>query len=685
MTSVPTSARATTEFVAPAPYRATPRRTRRHTAKARSSFRPDIEGLRGIAVLLVVAYHAGVTRVSSGYVGVDVFFVLSGYLITGILVEQIVATSRLDYAQFFARRMRRLLPAATLTLLVVLAATVMVLGPMERIELSESAIATALFSNNVYFMAKAVEYFATSSDTNPLLHTWSLAVEEQFYLVWPWLVYVGWRLGRSRRGLAVLLTLFSVASFVGCVWLTHKKQPWAFFGTPARAWEFGIGGIAVLLPMSRLAGSRAWMRWLGWSGLLLVIGAAMLLPRSVPFPGAVALIPTLGTSLALMAGAADGEHRYGVSRLLTQRWLQWLGGRSYSWYLWHWPVLVFAAALWPTMSGAGRVVAALFALGLAAASTSLVENPIRFLPRLASRPWLSIALGLSCAMVGAIASYAVHRHALMRGGTYWHAAKDKNGLDQRRCTTDFDDARVIPCTFGDTASVTTVVLLGDSHAAQWFSAIDSVAHRRGWKLVTMTKYSCPVARVAMHNAVLARLYTECAEWREAALRKVIALRPAGVIIGEFARSGAVRVTPSGGIDSLSVEGWRDGLRSTLVTLDSAGVRTLLLYDAPAAGHLVPACLSRAQHLGAPVDGCGVSRVASLDSLARRADTEAAHGLPNVSLLDLSDVVCAAKSCAPIRDGVVVFRDANHLAEAFVQRLSWAFDAPLQALVVSPAR
>ena len=657
-------------------------RTPRARTSSRAAFRPDIEGLRGIAVLLVVAYHAGVSRVASGYIGVDVFFVLSGYLITGILVEQIASTGRLDYVQFFARRMRRLLPAATLTLLVVLAATVIILGSMERIAPSQSAIATALFSSNVYFMAKAVEYFATSSETNPLLHTWSLAVEEQFYLVWPWLVYVGWRIGRSRRGLAALMAVFSVLSFAGCVWLTHKKQPWAFFGTPARAWEFGIGAIAVLLPMSRLAGSRAWMRWVGWGGLLLVIGSAMLLPPSVPFPGAVALIPTVGTALALMAGAADSEHRFGVSRLLTRRSLQWLGGRSYSWYLWHWPVLVFSTALWPAMSGAGRVVAALFALGLAAASTALVENPIRFQRRLVARPWLSIALGLSCASVGALVSYGVYRESLARGGAYWHAAHDRNGLNQRNCTTDFDDARPTACTFGDTTSATTIVLLGDSHAVQWFSAIDSVAHRRHWKLVTMTKYSCPVARVATYNDVLKRLYAECAEWREAALGRVLALRPAGVIIGEFARRGAVQVGPRGTLDSLSLEGWRDGLRSTLATLDSAGVPTLLLRDAPAARREVPACLSRAAHDGRPLKSCGVSRVASLDSLARRVDSEAASGLSRVTLLDLTDEVCGPTTCAPVRNGIVVFRDNNHLAEAFVQRLSHAFDAPLQALVAS---
>ncbi|HTK49536.1 MAG TPA: acyltransferase family protein [Gemmatimonadaceae bacterium] len=639
---------------------------RRPDATRGEGFRADIEGLRGIAVLLVVAYHAGIARVPGGFAGVDVFFVLSGYLITDILVRQVSTTGRVHYAQFYARRMRRLLPAATLTLVVVLAAAAVLLGPMERIEPALSAIAAALYSSNLFFLARAVDYFATAGDTNPFLHTWSLAVEEQFYLVWPWLVVVGWRIGRSRRGLGALLGAVSLASFALCVWLTWKRQPWAFFGTPARAWEFGLGGLATLLPPPRTAGARASWRWLGWLGLALVIGAALVLRVTMPFPGAVAMAPVLGTTLALIAGAVDGDGR-GVGRLLGTRVLRWIGGRSYSWYLWHWPVLVFAAALRPAMPGWQRTLCALGALALAAATTALVENPIRFHPLLAARPRRSIVLGVLCTLVAAGAATAAYASAMARGGAYWHAAHDRSALERRGCTADVGETAPRECVFGDSAGP-AVVLFGDSHAAQWFGALDAVAAQRHLRLVTLTKFSCPAARVAMYSRVLKRRYTECESWREAALRRIVALRPATVVIGQFSRRDAMQPTAGGGLDSLSPDGWRDGVRATLATLDSAGITTILLADTPAPRRTIPTCLSRAEHRGRPASVCAVPRARAVDSLAHRLDAEAASGFAHVRYLDLTDRICGPTTCEPIRAGVVVYRDNNHLTEAFVRTI-----------------
>jgi peptidoglycan/LPS O-acetylase OafA/YrhL len=640
--------------------------SRRSAAGSRGDgFRADIEGLRGIAVLLVVAYHAGVARVSGGFAGVDVFFVLSGYLITDILVRQVSATGRVHYAQFYARRMRRLLPAATLTLLAVLAAAALLLGPMERIEPASSAIAAALYSSNLFFLARAVDYFASASDTNPFLHTWSLAVEEQFYLVWPWLVVVGWRVGRSRRGLAVVLGAVSLASFALCVWLTWKRQPWAFFGTPTRAWEFGLGGLATLLPVPRGGARTAW-RWLGWIGLALVVAAAFVLRVTTPFPGAVAMVPVLGTTLALVAGTVEGDDR-GVGRLLGARALRWIGGRSYSWYLWHWPVLVFAAALRPAMPGWERGLCALGALALAAATTALVENPIRFHPMLAARPRRSIALGVLCTLVAAGVATAAYASAMARGGTYWHAAHDRSALERRGCTADVGETTPRECVFGD-GTGPTVVLFGDSHAAQWFGALDAAATRRHQRLVTLTKFSCPAARVATYSRVLKRRYTECEAWREAALRRIVALRPAMVVIGQFSRRDAMQPTADGGLDSLSADGWRDGVRATLATLDSAGITTTLLADTPAPRRTIPACLSRAEHRGRPASVCAVPRARAVDALAHRLDAEAASGFAHVRYLDLTDRICGPTTCEPVRGGIVVYRDNNHLTERFVRTI-----------------
>ena len=646
-----------------------------------TSYRGDIEGLRGIAVLLVVAYHAGIQRVSGGFAGVDVFFVLSGYLITGILVNQVTRTGRIDYVQFYARRMRRLLPAVTLTLLAVLAASALLLGPMERIEPALSAIATALYSSNLFFLSRAVDYFASSSEQNPLLHTWSLAVEEQFYLVWPFLVFVGWRFGRSRRRLALLMGAFSLASFAGCVLLTYKRQPWAFFGTPARAWEFGLGGIATLLPAMRGDLARTMWRWLGWIGLALVVGTAFVLRTTIPFPGYAALAPVVGTTLALIAGTM-GDDRLSVRSVLDTRVLRWIGGRSYAWYLWHWPVLVFGAVLWPKMALPGRVACVVVALALAAATTALVENPLRFLPWLVARPRRSIAMGLACTLGAAAIAFGAQRAAVARGGQFWRAERDRSRLAGTGCTLDPEQVTPRFCTFGDASSSTTVVLFGDSHAAQWFSAVDSVARLRHFKLLALTKYSCPVARVAVYNDGLARRFVECEQWRELAIGELLKLHPSRVVIGQFARRGGVRVTESGALDSLSAAGWTLGLHSTLATLDSAGIGTLLLTDSPATGVAVPRCLSRAEFRGQPASTCGVARDVAVDSLSRRADVDASRGLAFVRQLDLTDRICGPATCEPIRDGIVVYHDGNHLSDAFVRVLTPAIDSAIVALPAS---
>ena len=658
---------------------ALPVEARTEAARRRTDFRGDIEGLRGVAVLLVVAYHAGVQRVSGGFAGVDVFFVLSGYLITGILVEQVMRTGRVNYAQFYARRMRRLLPAVTLTLLAVLATSAIVLGPMERIEPALSAIATALYSSNVFFLSRAVDYFASSAETNPLLHTWSLAVEEQFYLVWPLLIVIGWRLGRSRRRLALIMALFSLASFAGCLLLTYKRQPWAFFGTPARAWEFGLGGIATLLPVARSGPARAAWRWIGWLGLALVIATGFLLRPTTPFPGLAALAPVVGTTLALVAGAVEDE-RLGVRRLLDTGPLRWIGGRSYAWYLWHWPVLVFAAVLWPGLSVPARVACALFALGLAAATTALVENPLRFLPWLVARPRRSIVMGLACTAGAALIGAGAYRSALARGGAYWHASHDRGALSGKGCTLDPNEVTPKVCTFGDSSATQAIVLFGDSHAAQWFSAINAAAVRRHLRLLVVTKYSCPVARVAVRDSMLARRFSECEQWREQAIAQVVAMRPAAVVIGQYARHGAVRAGADGSLEPLSAGDWSLGVRSMLATFDSAGINTLLVRDTPRPGISIPACLSRAEHRGAPVSSCSVARSVAVDSLAHRADVDAVAGLPHAHLVDLTDRICGETRCEPIRDGVVVYLDDNHLSDAFVRRLEPAVDSALAPLV-----
>ena len=348
------------------------------------SFRPDIQGLRALAVGLVVLAHAGAPGFSGGFIGVDVFFVLSGYLITGLLVGERLATGRIRYLEFLARRLRRLLPAMlTMLLLILLVASVLLTAFEMRMQARSFPFAAAWISNFFFAFAER-DYFQALQDDDLFLHTWSLGVEEQFYLLWPWLVLVlvGLRTAdhsESARGrnMVIAMGMIGAVSLVICVMMTQMTSTLAFYMMPARIWQFALGAIVFAgLHLAIDGEARRLGRWAllaGLAGLVLVLASAMLLSDDISYPGWYALAPSLGATLLIAAGTLAPSNR--VSTLLERRPLVWIGDRSYSIYLWHWPVLVLGNALGLTRSTAGVVAAVFVSVVLAALSYRLVEYP----------------------------------------------------------------------------------------------------------------------------------------------------------------------------------------------------------------------------------------------------------------------------------------------------------------------
>jgi peptidoglycan/LPS O-acetylase OafA/YrhL len=644
-----------------------------------SGFRSDIEGLRAIAVLLVVVFHTGAGVLGGGFIGVDVFFVLSGYLITGLLVEEFDRTQRINFAGFYGRRARRLLPAAGLMLAVTLAIGLSFYSPIEAEQLSRSATATALYGSNIWFMWQAQDYFAASVQTSPLLHTWSLAVEEQFYLGWPLLILVGLTKARSRRRIAVVLAAVTLVSFVLCVFVTSRRQNLAFYGTPARMWEFGLGALAVLIPARRLPGALG-RSLLGWAGLAAILGAGVFFSEDIPFPGVAAAVPVVGTVMVLIAGAALAPTP-GITALLRFPVLQVLGRLSYSWYLWHWPVLVFARTLNPTLPVWGAVLAVLVALAVAAAVHLALENPIRFNPWLTATPVRSLALGGAITIAGfgsGIAAFGLSSHLALsaRQAAFARAARDMPAYT-RGCIAEYADSRLRECVFGKSDSSSTVVVFGDSHAEQWLPALIPAAERHGWKVISMTKQSCPASGIPVYNDHLKRPETECAEWSKRALARIIELRPEAVLITN-AVGYIKRGTPDDSFGALSYATWEQHLRATLTALDAARVPTLLLRDTPRPGFDVPTCLSRVDahpRLYAD-DECTIYPGVALSAGVWEAERHAVERLSHVSVLDLSDQFCTSTQCPSTIDGVVVYRDSNHITASFASRLAQVFEARL---------
>jgi peptidoglycan/LPS O-acetylase OafA/YrhL len=650
-------------------------------------FRHDIEGLRGIAVLLVVGFHAGLGRGwTGGFVGVDVFFVLSGYLITGLLVQEIGRTGRLRLREFYARRVRRLLPASALVLVATLVAAAVLLSPLEQRRLSGSALATAGYASNLWFMRRSTDYFAVETETNPLLHTWSLAIEEQFYLVWPLLLVVALGAARRRGRLAGWIGVLSLVSLAGCIWLTGLRRPWAFFGTPARAWEFGLGALLCMIPVAWLHARPRLGRALGWAGLVALAAASAAFSDRTAFPGYAALLPACATGALLLAGAAAPGT--GASRVMEARALQFLGRHSYSWYLWHWPLLAFAAALAPTLPMAGRLVCAVAALGMAAVTYRLVEVPIRFHPRLAGRPGVTLACGAlltAVALSAALASraWAAHASAAPAQQRYLRAAEERSLADGPACLVAIPDVALRECVGGDTASARVVVLFGDSHAAQWFAAVEPAARRQGWRLVTLVKAACPAPRVALVSTRLGRAYDECDLWRQAALARIAALRPAAVLASSssmYVRGGAVTEH-----SQVSAAAWQAGWAQTLGALRAAGAVPVLVHDSPQPAANVPTCLSRAAYLPwhAGAESCGRPRTDAVNRVAAGAEAAALAAVPGTRGVDFSDLVCGADVCEPVRGGQVVYRDESHLAAAFAASLAPAVGARLASVLAAP--
>ena len=638
----------------------------------KDGFRPDIEGMRGIAVLLVVLFHTGVPGFGGGFIGVDVFFALSGYLITGIILNEIAKRGKLSFRNFYARRARRLLPAAGLVVVSTLVLMFILFSPLELAKYAKWASYTSLYASNYMFLRNAFNYFANDTVANPYLHTWSLAVEEQFYLFWPALIAITLVATKARRHLAVVLVLLSAVSLALCIWLTNFRAPWAFFSLPTRAWEFGLGGLGCMLTAESLYAHRKLVAGAGWLGLVAVLASAMLFTPQTAFPGFSALLPVLGT-IAVLLGWFSGLRSAPIA-VLGIGPLQYLGRLSYSWYLWHWPILLFASMQFPRIAWPGKLLASILALALAHISFVTLEKPVRFHPFLLPRPGLSLCLAPVVAVIGVTASMlcqriAQHELASAPQSSFWLAANDPRVLFDAHCLTDGRSSRVAECKYGDRSSDSTIVLFGDSHAEHWFPALDRIARENHWRLLTLLKSSCPAANVKVFNVSLKREDTDCFSWRQAALARIAALQPHLVIISES--DGPV--TESGRPDmrsySIPPGDWQQGLRSTVSYLDSRNLKTIVIADVPQPVFDVPTCLSRATARKRPVHDCDVPRSVAFNEDARRAERAALGGLTNIRWVDLADRFCPNQTCLTLVDGLVVFRDGNHLTSSFSQSLA----------------
>lgn len=644
----------------------------------RLPFRADIEGLRAIAILLVVAAHADVPWLAGGFVGVDVFFVLSGYLITGLLAREATATGTIGFANFYARRFRRLMPGLLLMLACTGLAAWLLVAPADQPAQAMAAVSAAAWLSNFHFAFSDLGYFTPGAETNLYLHTWSLGVEEQFYLAWPALLVLslgawkGSRLAARPERLKTVLVATLVTSLLASLWWTRTEPLLAFYMMPARAWQFALGALIFLqfgegsVAARENDTPRAGARLLpaaGWLGLGMILVASVVLDAQTPYPGTWALLPSIGTAAVLAAGTQSSP--IGVGRLLSLRPMQGIGRVSYAWYLWHWPVLLLGAnVLRPDIAG-NRLGLVALSFVLALASYYWVESPLRRQVRLVARPRIAVAGAFACMIIAASIGLRWHNHAGDRlkdpDQLPFQAIRyDAPAIYAMPCDDWYHSADVKPCIFGSDDAPRTAVIMGDSIGLQWFPAFAKAFEGPDWRLLVLTKSSCPMVDVPIFYPRIGRVFTECGKWRRDALQYIATIKPDIVVLG------------STDTYDYSMPEWVDGTSRVLEVLSGHARQVAILRSTPLLPFDGPSCLAPRSRIYSALVGtnrCSASARSSHGDDVLESLRVAASRFANVSVVDMTDVVCPQGECHAELDDRIVFRDSRHLSASFVESLS----------------
>ncbi|MFE8884951.1 acyltransferase family protein [Pseudarthrobacter enclensis] len=696
------------------PTRADARRTAAATAT-----RKDIQALRALAVGLVVLNHLWPLRLPGGYVGVDVFFVISGYLISKHLLGELERSGRISLGRFYSRRIKRLLPAATLVAATSLLAAWALLPFSRWLSIAQETAASVLYVENWLLAAKSVDYSAHNEDASTVQHFWSLSVEEQFYLVWP-LLFLGLFVAssrfrvRRRAFLATGVAVLSALTLAFCIWFTYTNKSPAYFITPARVWEFGAGAMVAIggahaLGALRLRFPSSHLAWSGvaqWLGYGLIIYSAFAYDGQTFFPGLAAAVPVAGTLLVIASGPTSPL--WSPNQLLAAKPVQLVGDVSYSLYLWHWPLIVLApAVLGHALWTQDKVLVLLIAIALAWASKKFVEDPgrTRLLP--AARPLrvvgvMAAAMAVVCALSGGLLfgftkaqdAEAAKLQELSGGPCYGARSLDPRNncsdpfgaaqvanvgpneaprFDAPECRPSgnpivFEDQKLLTeCDFtGGARPQASVWLVGDSHAEQWKGALYELARLHKWTLKETMVGGCPfvdVKRVAFMGSPAddPRSQHRCLSWSKQVSDRIVQEKPDMV----FASSFGAGETIDDGTGRAQLEQYKDAVSQRFTDWTEAGSRVFVFRDPPMTlRHSSPDCVALNQQT--PIN-CANPRG---EALVPDPVAEAARGMgkPAVKVLDFSDQFCDEQNCYAVIGGLQVYADYDHAARSYIRSL-----------------
>ena len=691
----------------------------------RTHFRPDIQGLRAVAVLLVIASHYGLPGADGGYIGVDVFFVISGYLISQLLFREVSRSGKLSLGNFYARRARRILPAASLVLVFTVAAASALLSAVEARNATIDAMWSTVFAANVRFAAVGADYFAKDQSTSPLQHYWSLAVEEQFYLFWP-LVLIAtllasrrwWPRGVERvpkRLLAPLLVAIIVASFAWSLHAAASSANAAYFSAPGRVWELALGALLALLGPRLISRTPSSARGvLAFAGLG-AIAVACLSPGVETRTGPVALLlPVVGSAAVLIAGSGAESAHWGPQRVLGSPPLRHVGDWSFSLYLWHWPLLILAEGHAGRIGVGGRLALVVATFVLAYLTYRFVESPFRVSSRLSPRRALLLypgsvsLLALTCGFSVVYGQYQIgafgnERSITVAASGILDDASVRVSNDPRIALTqasvyaaqrgaaipsrlnpgllDLDDEAISGvgecdyspaderrlCRRGDVDADRTIVVLGDSHARMWISAFEQIAQRQGYATYYLVKPLCTAADLIIGSANDSTdgSWPDCSDFRDWAFDQIAQIRPDLTVVASAAPTSGIFAADqrlTGAEERPQL--LTDGWERTLDTLAPLSDDVALLRDVPWANRSPGPCLTQRDH---DLSDCLFTPVRARErDAAASARAARARG---VTIVNPRPWLCWRGDCAWVAGGTITYTDSNHLTAAYAATLA----------------
>jgi len=600
----------------------------------------EIQALRALASILVVIYHARLIR--GGYIGVDIFYVISGYLITGLLLRELEKTRTISFSAFYLRRVKRLLPTS-FVVLITTAITAWILYPATmRHELGRDIAAAAIYISNYLFALWQMDYQNLNAIPPVVIHFWSLAVEEQFYLFWPFLIFLLFTRG-GRKGVIRGVLAISIFSFMWSFWQTRTAPIWAFYSLPTRAWELGIGALLLFIPRSHLI--TKFGKYFALFSLSAIAVGSYYFRDSTAFPGTAALVPTLATAVGI---ATIGSWPQLLTRISNLTVVQWLGEISYPLYLWHWPVLVIPAVYF----GRGlhiyeRALCILATLLLADVTHRFVEEPLRHrnLPQKAIARIASLATLFSLLLGSSIYLTHTDRIRLASGKSYsLSQILEKPIVYDDGCHVNNGETKSGDCTYGVRGSAKKIVLFGDSHAAQWFPALEKIALARGFELISLTKSACPGPAVLKVNTGNYK-NADCSAWRTNSYRRIASLHPEAVIV-----AGMQHFEMPAGYSSRA-SWWRAGESKTLAHLRGSSPHIIYITDTPHPLRDIPSCVA-----SGPLARCNQTQPSTPYTIS---------GFTNINP---TSWLCS-KTCPAIIGDQVVYRDASHLSVGMSRQLA----------------